>query len=184
MTEVFETLLEKAQDGDNLAREAVYGIAFHRLRKIASKLLCRERLGHTLQPTALVNEVFLKLHRLEMQILNEDHFFRISARAMRQVLIDHARTKKPVTIITPEEISRLLAEDGGVENTETHLTVKIAFDKLRSLDATVASTVWARCVEGVTISEMSAIQNRPEWRVRADYDFGLRWLASGLKNVR
>src|SRR5438477_8990040 len=104
MTEAFAALFERAQRGDNLARDTVYKLAFYRLRGIASALLRRERPGHTLQPTALVSELFLKLQRLETEILNEDHFFRISARAMRQVLIDHARVKSPVHKIPLEVI--------------------------------------------------------------------------------
>src|SRR5438876_12210323 len=109
MTEAFASLFEKAQLGDGVALDAVYKLAFHRLRGIASALLRRERAGHTLQPTALVSELFLKLHRVETLILSEDHFFRISARAMRQVLIDHARVKKPVELLPPEGIAELLA---------------------------------------------------------------------------
>ena len=98
MAEAFAGLFEKAQQGDSFARDAVYKLAFHRLRVIASALLRRERPGHTLQPTALVSELFLKLHRLETRILSEDHFFRMSARAMRQVLIDHSRVTKPAKV--------------------------------------------------------------------------------------
>src|SRR6266704_3964766 len=95
MAEAFASSLENAQLGDNAAQDAVYRLAFYRLKGIASALLRRERAGHTLQPTALVSELFLKLHSLETRILNEDHFFRISARAMRQVLIDHSRVTRP-----------------------------------------------------------------------------------------
>src|SRR5260370_20865762 len=109
MAEAFASLFEKARLGDNVARDAVYKLAFYRLKVIASALLRRERAGHTLQPTALVSELFLKLHRLETRILNEDHFFRLSARAMRQVLIDHARGKKTAQTVPAESIPELLA---------------------------------------------------------------------------
>src|SRR6476660_6383675 len=108
MAEAFAALFEKAQLGDRIARDAVYKLAFYRLRVIASALLKRERRGHTLQPTALVSELFLKLNRLETKILNEDHFFRISARAMQQVLIDHSRIRKPGPAISVERIPDLL----------------------------------------------------------------------------
>ncbi len=90
MTEAFACLFEKARLGDRLAQDAVYKLAFHRLKGIASALLRRERAGHTLQPTALVSELFLKLQKLETRILSEDHFFRISARAMRQAALNFA----------------------------------------------------------------------------------------------
>jgi hypothetical protein len=49
------------------------------------------------------------------------------------------------------------------------------------MDPQVAETVWLRCVEGLTVQEMSQSQNREMWRVRADYDFGLQWMANRLK---
>ncbi|MCU1336808.1 MAG: polymerase sigma factor [Bryobacterales bacterium] len=180
MAEAFASLFEKAQLGDSIAQDAVYKLAFYRLRVIASALLKRERPGHTLQPTALVSELFLKLHRLEARILNEDHFFRISARAMRQVLIDHSRSKNAARKIQPELIPELLLTARHADR-ESALAVKMMFEKLRAMDREVAETVWARCVEGQTIHEMTLSQGREAWRVRADYDFGLQWMANRLK---
>lgn len=182
MTEAFALLFEKARLGDNVAREALYKLAFYRLRVIASALLRREHAGHTLQPTALVSELFLKLQRLETRILDEDHFFRISARAMRQVLIDHARIKRPKKKVPPERIPELLLiANQTTASPEASLAVKMVFERLRAMDATVAETVWLRCVEGLTVHEMSQSQRREVWRVRADYDFGLQWMANQLK---
>jgi RNA polymerase sigma-70 factor, ECF subfamily len=182
MAEAFASLIEKARLGDGVARDTVYKLAFYRLRMIASALLRRERAGHTLQPTALVSELFIKLNRLETQILSEDHFFRISARAMRQVLIDHSRVRKPAANISADRIPELLLPaNGRVESKETSLAVKMVFGKLQSLDRQVADTVWLRCVEGLTIHELAALQGRESWRVRADYDFGLQWMAGRLK---
>src|SRR5713101_941532 len=107
MAEAFASLFEKARLGDSVAQNAVYKLAFSRLKVIASALLRRERPGHTLQPTALVSELFLKLRRLETQILNEDHFFRISSRAMRQVLIDNSRAKKPTNTVSADRLPEL-----------------------------------------------------------------------------
>jgi RNA polymerase sigma factor (TIGR02999 family) len=180
MAEAFVCLFEKAQSGDCVARDAIYKLAFCRLRIIASALLRRERAGHTLQPTALVSELYLKLQRLETRILNEDHFFRISARAMRQVLIDHSRGKK--TTVSAGRIPELLQPaNRNSASPETILEAKMVFEKLRAMDAKAAETVWLRCVEGATVHEMSCFQRREEWRVRADYDFGLQWMANRLK---
>jgi hypothetical protein len=60
------------------------------------------------------------------------------------------------------------------------LAARLAFEKLRKLDATAAATVWLRCVEGMTLEELCRVQERPMWRVRADYDYGLEWIASRL----
>jgi RNA polymerase sigma-70 factor, ECF subfamily len=183
MAEAFASLFEKARLGDSVAQNAVYKLAFCRLKVIASALLRRERPGHTLQPTALVSELFLKLRRLETRILSEDHFFRISARAMRQVLIDHSRGKKPAKAFAQELIPELLPPaNRNAASPESVLAVKMVFEKLRAMDPVVAETVWLRCVEGVTIQEMSRTQAREQWRVRADYDFGLQWMANRLKH--
>src|SRR6202047_5087551 len=95
MAEAFAALFEKARLGDGIAHDALYRLAVFRLRALASGLLRRGHSGPTLPPTHLVCELFLKLRRLDTCILSDDHFFRISARAMRQVLIDHARHKRP-----------------------------------------------------------------------------------------
>lgn len=175
----FLVLLEKAQTGDNFAQNAVYKLAFQRLRVIASAMLRKERAGHTLQPTALVSELFLKLHRLELTILNEDHFFRISARAMRQVLIDYGRAKRSRT--SPEAVREFLsmARDAGITS-ENALAARMVFEKLKAMDNRTAETVWSRTVEGLTVPELSRLQGREEWRVRADYEFGLQWMAHRL----
>lgn len=182
MAEAFAALCERVRSGDGIARDALYRLAFFRLRTIASGLLRRERRGHTLQPTALVSELFLKLRRLETRILNEDHFFRISARAMRQVLIDYSRHQRPAKQVSADSIPELLLAAGDrPEDPESILAVKMVFEQLRSMDAKVAETVWLRLVEGVTVQELSQRQKREMWRVRADCDFGMQWMANRLK---
>jgi RNA polymerase sigma-70 factor (ECF subfamily) len=176
----FALLLERARR-NSYAENAFYMIAFYRLRAIASALLKKERTGHTLQPTALVSELFLKLRGLETRILGEEHFFRIAAGAMQQVLIDSARAKAALKRIPPQLVSELLP---GLDRThadpELRLTLKISLERLRGIDRMAAETVWLRSVEGLTIEEVSRSQGRETWRVRADYDFGLRWLADQL----
>jgi RNA polymerase sigma factor (TIGR02999 family) len=176
----FALLFERARRSPN-AENAFYKIAFYRLRAIASALLKKERAGHTLQPTALVSELFLKLRGLEMQILGEEHFFRVAAGAMQQVLIDSARAKAALKRIPPQLVSELLPDlDGTYADPELRLTLKISLERLRCIDRTAAETVWLRSVEGQTIEEVSRSQRRETWRVRADYDFGILWLADQL----
>ena len=68
----------------------------------------------------------------------------------------------------------------GVD-TELRLTVKAVFESLKDLDPRAAEAVWLRSVEGMTIDEVSRSQHRRFWDVRADYDFGLKWMADQLK---
>jgi RNA polymerase sigma factor (TIGR02999 family) len=181
-SETFAILFKKTQQGNRFAQNAFYGMTFRRLRSIALMLLQKERAGHTLQATALVSEVFLKLRGLGTQILGEEHFFRVAARAMQQVLIDSARAKFARKRIPPELISEFLAQaNPDRTDPELCLTVKIILEQLRHIDPAAADIVWLRCVEGLTIEEVSQSQGREFWRVRADYEYGLRWMAKQLK---
>ena len=176
----FTVLFETARH-NRYAENAFYKVAFYRLRAIASALLKKERRGHTLQPTALVSELFLKLRGLEARILGEEHFFRIAAGAMQQVLIDSARAKAALKRIPPQLVSELLPGlHSSHANPELRLNLKMILERLRGIDRMAAQTVWLRSVEGLTIEEVSRTQGREPWRVRADYDFGLRWLADQL----
>jgi RNA polymerase sigma factor (TIGR02999 family) len=176
----FGFLVEGAK-GNSCAENTFYKLAFYRLRGIASALLKKERAGHTLQPTALVSELFFKPRGLETRILGEEHLFRIAAGAMQQVLIDSARAKAAGKRIPPRLVSELLPGlDGTGGDPELRVTLKIALARLRVIDRRAAETVWLRSVEGLTIEEVSRSQRRETWRVRADYDFGLRWLADHL----
>lgn len=177
----FNILFQHAQDGDRAARDALYRFAFSRLRSIASALLRRERPGHTLQPTALVGELFLKIHRLGARILDEDHFFRVSARAMRQVLIDYARKRAPESALDAGSMTESLsAACRGGTDLESLLGVRMLFEKFEQLDPLAANTVWLHAVEGLTFAELSEAQGREPWRVRADFDFGTRWMADKM----
>lgn len=177
----FGLLFERAQQGDWTARDALYRFAFGRLRSIASSLLQKERPGHTLQPTALVGELYLKLHRLRARVLDEDHFFRLSARAMRQVLIDHARNKGSARRIAPDGVLVVLAASNrGDTDRESLLGVRAVFEKLQKLDPAAARTVWLRAIEGLTLAEVSQAERREVWRVRADYDFGVKWMTDQI----
>jgi RNA polymerase sigma factor (TIGR02999 family) len=87
-------LLDALRGGDPGALDRLYPLVYTELRRAAAGLLRRERPGHTLQPTALVHEAYIKLaDRAGADVRNRAHFFGVAARAMRQVLVDHARRR-------------------------------------------------------------------------------------------
>jgi RNA polymerase sigma factor (TIGR02999 family) len=169
--------------GDRSAGNLLFSVAFHRLRAIASALLHGERPGHTLQATALVNEFYLKFCRAELRILDAEHFFSVAARAMRQVLVDHARSRNAAKRISTEMIPDLLTPAAAAER-ELALAAKLSLEKLKRLDPQVAATVELRCIEGATIQEAAALQGIEPWRVRNNYDFGLEWMSGELSARR
>ena len=183
--EHFAHLVECANSGEEFALDALYGLAFHRLRAIAAGLLRRERRGHTLQPTALVSELFLKLRRVEIGLANEEHFFAVSARAMKQVLIDHSRIKSAQKAIPPSLVDALSPQISSPgEAVETAHAIRHVFNQLQALDPGAADSVWLRCVEGLSWEEASRAQSRAVWKVRADYDFGMAWMRAQLNPGR
>src|SRR4051812_14116340 len=88
-------LLRSARHGNAASAQLVYELAFARFRRIAAALLSRHRSHLTLQPTALVSELYLKLKGLRIPIENSSHLFHIAARAMNQVLAARGRTRTP-----------------------------------------------------------------------------------------
>src|SRR5271170_5091429 len=87
------TLLRAWSDGDRSALERLTPLVYDELRRLARRYMRRERPGHSLQTTALVNEAYMRLVDYErMQWQNRAHFFAVSAQLMRRILVDHARS--------------------------------------------------------------------------------------------
>src|SRR5215468_1451418 len=81
--------------GDRSAINALLPLVYDELRRLAGAHFADERMSHTLQPTALVNEAYLRMAQQEsIQVTSRGHFFRLASKVMRQILIDHARSKR------------------------------------------------------------------------------------------
>lgn len=180
-SDFLSVVFEKARCGDEAAKDMLYRQSFGRLRSIASALLKRERLGHTLQPTALVNELFLKMHRFQVEIVGEEHFFHLSARAMKQVLVDYSRVRSAKRRIAPQAMAEMIRGAGSAADPDLCLAAKLVFEQLKRMDATSAAAIWMRYVEGLSTQEIARGQVRAVWRVKADCDFGIRWMAGQLE---
>ena len=105
-------LLRRWQDGDKIAEEQLFQLLLPELRKIAGYCFRRERPDHTLQPTAILNEAFLRLaaiKRIEWQ--ERGQFLAIAARVMRRLLIDYARSQPTVQFIPLEDLPAMIQRD-------------------------------------------------------------------------
>lgn len=89
-------LLKRWSGGESGARDQLLPLVYQRLRRLAGQQLDREAPGHTLQPTALVNEAFLRLDRSDIDYNDRRHFYALAATTMRRVLVDHARARSRV----------------------------------------------------------------------------------------
>ena len=165
-------LLGDWRHGDADALNALLPQVYAELRRVAARQLRRERTNHTLQPTALVHEVYLRLiDQRQVDWHDRAHFFGVSARIMRRILVDHARRHGArkrgdgVQCVPIDDIKELAApRDVPI------LALDQALDRLEKLDPELTRIVELRAFGGLTIEEaahvlkVSASTAKREWR--------------------
>lgn len=188
-------LLAAWSHGDKEALNRLAPLVYDELRRLAHHYMSRERAGHTLQTTALVNEAYLKLaagrHNVEWE--GRKHFFGVAARLMRQILIDHARTRRyrkrgggarPVSLdeargLTPGEAARLLIGDGGPltpERAADLIALDEALSQLEKRDAEKARVVELHHFLGLTFDEVADLLGVSSRTVKRHWESAKAWL--------
>lgn len=163
------------------------------LRTLASRWLHQEASGHTLEPAALVNEAFLRLSNTDGSRWNDrSHFFSVAARALRRILVDHARTKNAAKRGHRWEritLSGLVAASAGRpgspgtdsdDNPLDLLALDSALDALAGEHPRPAQVVELRYFSGSTLEETAATLGISTGTVKADWRFARAWLLSAL----
>lgn len=175
-------LLARWRGGDESARDRLFPLVYHELHEAAARLLRRERPGHTLQPTALVNEVFLKMTGSSLpETENRAHFVGLAARAMRQILVDHARRRQAarrgggVVAITLENIGA----DPAVP-VDDLIALNDAMDRLADLHPRMAKVVEYRYFGGLTEEEIAGLLEVTVRTVQRDWTRARAWLHQAL----
>jgi len=181
MSEVTQ-LLREWSGGRQEARDELLGLVYEPLRAIASRHLHREREGHTLQPTALVNELYLKLVGQRSVAWNDRaHFFAVAAQVMRRILVDHARRKKsdkrggamiPVTIGA--------ALDLAAAETFDVVALDVALENLEQIFPQQARVVELRFYAGLTIDETAAVLGVSPATISREWTMARAWLRREL----
>ncbi|MCR9243639.1 MAG: ECF-type sigma factor [bacterium] len=142
-------LLRRASEGDDLAAEELLPLVYDELRRIAGSLIGRERAGHTLQATALLNEAYVRLVEPGASFSDRSHFLRVAARAMRNVLVDHARARRAKKRGEGRRVD-LDAEGLAVhENVEGLIAVDETLERLAAVDPQLAQLVELRFFGGL-----------------------------------
>ena len=181
-------LLADLRVGDRDALEQLLPVVYAELRQLAAHYLRRERSGHTLQPTALVHEMYVRLaahvdqHGADWE--NRSHFFGIAARVMRQVLVDYARaggaakrgagrrvTLKEWNSVTPGPDIDILA-------------LEAALTRLATLDAGQARLVELRFFAGLTLEEAADVLGRSPRTLKRDWRSARAFLQRELSGAR
>jgi RNA polymerase sigma factor (TIGR02999 family) len=173
--------LERWAQGEPAALDHLAPLVYDQLRTIADNLLRNEASDHTLQPTALVNETFLKLLDLRKVTLNDrSHFFAFAAKLMRRVLIDHARRLKAAKRSLRGRLP-LDSELGWTESIdEQSVDLSTALEELQVLDATGVRALELRYFLGCTGEETAALLGLSASTVDRSLRFSLAWLHSRL----
>lgn len=176
-------LLHRWEQGDAGAVEALAPLVYDHLRRIAEGYLRNERPGHMLQPTAVVNEVFLDLLRLERLALEDRaHFFTFAAQLTRRVLIDSARrakSEKRGCDWRRIPLDAQLAWVGG--ETAESLDLSEALNALSELDAAKTRAVELHFFLGCTVEETAEILLVSKSTVERNLRFSLAWLRERLR---
>ena len=157
------------------------------LRRLARGYLRKERSDHTLQPTALVNEVYLRLFgRSEVQFVDRAHFFAVVSQAMRRILVDHARMRaaarregERVPLNTMVEVQ----VDAGVEQMSL-LDLDLALDALAQEKSSLAELIEMRYFGGMTADETAEVVGRSVHAVRHELRIAHAWLRRELAGRR
>jgi len=176
-------ILGRARDGDDRARDELVALVYDELRRVATRLMRRERADHTLSPTAVVHEAVIRL--LGESVLDKaadrSFLFASAARAMREVLIDHARRR---SADRRGGNRRRVPLDAAVDYFEEQgldvVAVHEALDRLAEVDARQAQVMTLRYFGGMTVSEVAEALGVSKVTVERDWRLARAWLVGRL----
>jgi RNA polymerase sigma factor (TIGR02999 family) len=177
-------LLHAAAQGDRGAFEKLLEVVYHELHALAAARMGRERQGHTLQATALVNEAYLRLlGREDVRWAGRAHFFRAAAEAMRKILIDHARARNADKRGGGKAALKIsnLADAAVEEDSAGFLALDEAIVRLEKVDAQAAEVVRLRFYAGLTDEGVAGALGVSERTVRREWAFARGWLRDALE---
>jgi RNA polymerase sigma factor (TIGR02999 family) len=174
-------LLQKWSEGDPGALEQLAPVVYAELYRIARRYMNRERVGHTLQTTALVNEAYVRLIKWETAKWNDRaHFFGVSAQLMRRILVDFARKRPKIEGEIVQQVSLEQALTVSVETDANLIALDEALDALAKLDARKARIVELKFFGGLSIEETAEILNISTVTVSREWQKAKAWLYSEL----
>lgn len=176
-------LLARWTDGDESALQHLVPIVHDELRRLARRQMAGERPGHTLEPTALVNEAYLRLVNLkQMQWQNRAHFFAMGARLMRRILVDFARSRgyqKRGGGAKQVSFTQALSVAEG-QPTDV-VALNDALEALAHLDERKSRVVELRFFGGLSVDETAEVLDVSRETVKRDWKFAKMWLLRHLR---
>jgi len=179
-------LLERASAGDAGARATLFDVLYRELRRVAEAAMRDERADHTLQPTALVHEAFLRLAGDQGRFESRAHFLGVAAGAMRRVLVDHARGRNAqkrgsgATLVTVDDLDDL--PQPSVDDVDL-VVLDDALSRLTALDARQGQIVELRFFGGLSVEETAAVVGVSERTVKREWQLSRAWLRREIARI-
>ena len=172
-------LLVELTDGNDQVLEILLPIVYKELRGLANNYLRRERADHTLQPTALVHEAYLKLvDQKNVKWQNRAHFFGVAAQLMRRILVDHARkhnAEKRGGEFSKEQLEEAIVVVSDEKSFEL-LALDEALETLAKIDPQKSRIVELRYFGGLSVEETAEVMNISEITVKRHWKMAKAWL--------
>ena len=175
-------LLAEWSEGNQSALDELYPLVYEELHRLARRYMSKERKGHTLQTTALINEAYVRLvDQKNVRWANRSHFFAISAQIMRRILIDHARRHAyakrggGAQQVSLEEVA-MVARDAGSELMKLDEALQI----LAKMDPRRCHVVELRYFGGLSNEEIAGVLKVSENTVTRDWNLARAWLYQQL----
>ena len=182
-------LLDAVKNGDQAAAEELLPLTYKELRRISGRMMANEKEGHTLQPTALIHEAYLRLVGPDGEQPTWEtrgHFFSVAAEAMRRILIERARRKLAarhgggVEHVDADEIDIA----APLEKADELLAVHEALDALSAHDARKAELVKLRYFVGLKIDEAAEVLEISAPTAKRDWAYARAWLFRKISSSR
>ena len=178
-------LLVRLTDGDRGVLDELLPVVYGELRKLASSYLRRERVGHTLQPTALVHEAYMRLvDQTQVQWQNRAHFFGVAAQMMRRILVDHARAHEAEK--RGGEFQKLSLDeniDVSGERDVNLVALDDALNLLAEIDPQKMKIVELRFFGGLSVEETAEVLGVSAPTVKRQWRMAKAWLYGQVKRT-
>ena len=182
-------LLQQVGHGDKLAPDQLLAAVYDELRRLAAAKMAHESSDHTLQPTALVHEVWLRLGGDQQpNWANRAHFFAAAAESMRRILIENARRKRAIR--HGGDYAKVSANETGFDlaapttDDEELLLVNEALDALTAHDPRKAELVKQKYFVGLTLEEAADVLGISQRTAKRDWAYARAWLFNEVKRLR
>lgn len=175
-------LLRAAKRGNQNAAQQIVGLVYDELKRLAARQMRHQRADHTLQPTALVNEVYLRLAGSDIAWSDRRHFIAAAARAMRQVLVDHARRRR--TDKRGHGRARVTLGGGLQVAAEGYdaIVVDQALAALEREEPRIVRLIELRVFAGLSVEECAELMQLSRATINRDWVYAKAWLVDRLQS--